>query len=70
MYRIEISRTYGNFATENDAFKEICELATKEAEQSKEFPSVYISVQTKEVTIKYDDNTLCCYKVKEMESEE
>lgn len=79
MYGIEISYSwgdcedglFGNYATEEDAYKGMCMLAAKEAYvQNEEFLdgrtcSVYFDAVNKEIDLHYDsDNTWCYYRVK------
>lgn len=80
MYGIEISYSwgdwenglYGNFATEEEAYKEMCMLAAKEAYvQNEEFDedytcTVYFDAASKEIDLHYNyDNTWCYYRIKE-----
>lgn len=82
MYGIEISYSwgdcedglYGNFETKEEAYKEMCELAGKEAfVQNEEFESertctVYFDGYTLRVDLHYDvDDTWCYYRIKEKE---
>ena len=79
MYGIEISYSwgdcedglYGNFQTEEEAFKEMCLLAAKEAYvQNEEFSQektciVYFDAANKKIDLHYDnDVTWCYYRIK------
>lgn len=79
MYGIEISyswgdcedEVYGSFSTKEDAYKEMCMLAAKEAYvQNEEFLdentcSVYFDAANKQIDLHYNfDNTWCYYRVK------
>ena len=80
MYGIEISYSwgdcedglYGNYETEEDAYKEMCMLAAKESYvQNEEFLeentcTVYFNAANKEIDLHYDyDDTWCYYRVKD-----
>ena len=65
---------YGKFETEEEAFKEACVLAGKEAYvQNEEFEedrtcTVYIDAYTKRIDLQYDcDQTECYYRIVENE---
>lgn len=79
MYGIEISYSwgdceldlYGNYETEEEAFKEMCMLAGEEAyEQNEEFLEenscvVYFNAYKKTIDLHYEyDNTWCFYRIK------
>jgi hypothetical protein len=79
MYGIEISYSwgdcedglYGNFQTEEEAFKEMCILAAKEAYvQNEEFLEektciIYFDAANKRIDLHYDnDVTWCYYRIK------
>lgn len=78
MYGIEISYSwgdcedlYGSYETKEDAYKEMCMLAAKEAYvQNEEFLdentcSVYFDAANKQIDLHYNcDNTWCYYRVK------
>ena len=80
MYGIEISYSwgdcedglYGNFKTKEEAYKEMCVLAAKEAYvQNEEFLdthtcAVYFNASEKEIDLHYaSDDTWCYYRIKE-----
>lgn len=65
---------HGKFKTEEEAFKEMCNLAVKEAyTQNEEFLEgceceVYFNAFKKEIDLHYNsDNTWCYYRVKQIE---
>lgn len=80
-YGIEISYSwgdcedylYGSYYTEEDAYKDMCMLASKEAYvQNEEFEdthtcTVYFDASEKRIDLHYDyDNTWCYYRIKEL----
>ena len=82
MFKIEISyssgecedKLYGEFKTEEEAFKEMCNLAVREAyTQNEEFLEnrtceVYFNAFKKEIDLHYNsDDTWCYYRVKQIE---
>ena len=82
MYGIEISYSwgdcedslYGKFETEEEAYKEMCMLAAKEAYvQNEEFweentCAVYFNAAEKKISLHYDsDDAWCYYRIKKHE---
>lgn len=79
MYGIKISYSwgdeedlYGNYETKEEAYKEMCVLACKEAYiQNEEFIegkpcSVYFDAYNKEIELHYDcDREICYYRIEE-----
>lgn len=68
---------YGNFASKEEAFKEICVLAAKEVyAQNEDFDelktcSVYFNAYEYKVDLLYDvDDTWCYYRVQELHDAE
>ena len=79
MYGIKITYSwgdeedlYGNFLTEEDAYKEMCMLAAKEAfVQNEEFfeeftCQIYFDASAKKIDLHYDnDDEWCYYRIEE-----